>query len=115
MMDIDWLRRWTRHAADWAADYRAGVRERPVRAQTRPGSIYEALPVLAPEQPEPGPTPPAASFVSSCRQGASRGACSQTDDPRFWSMAFGKRKGSPARADARSALLLTCEKQGPLV
>lgn len=52
-MDTTWLRRWARHAADWAADYRSGVRERPVRAQTRPGSIYAALPAAAPETAEP--------------------------------------------------------------
>jgi aromatic-L-amino-acid decarboxylase len=52
-MDVAWLRHWARKAADWAADYRAGVRDRPVRAQTVPGSIYAALPPVAPEQPEP--------------------------------------------------------------
>lgn len=52
-MDTTWLRRWARHAADWAADYRDGVRHRPVRAQTKPGSIYAALPATAPEAPEP--------------------------------------------------------------
>jgi aromatic-L-amino-acid/L-tryptophan decarboxylase len=52
-MDSNWLRRWARHAADWAADYRAGIRDRPVRAQTLPGSIYAALPDTAPERPEP--------------------------------------------------------------
>ncbi|MFO1147871.1 MAG: pyridoxal-dependent decarboxylase [Alsobacter sp.] len=51
-MDVAWLRHWARRAADWAADYRAGVRDRPVRAQTAPGSIYAALPPVAPEQPE---------------------------------------------------------------
>lgn len=38
-MDSDEFRHWSRQAADWGADYRATLRERPVRAQTRPGDI----------------------------------------------------------------------------
>lgn len=40
-------------AANWAADYHAGLRERPVRAQTRPGEILAALPLSAPDTAEP--------------------------------------------------------------
>ncbi|MEM9969108.1 MAG: pyridoxal-dependent decarboxylase [Pseudomonadota bacterium] len=39
-------------AAHWAADYHAGLRERPVRAQTRPGALLAQLPQTAPEQAE---------------------------------------------------------------
>ena len=52
-MDHDALRRWSKHAADWAAGYHAGLRDRPVRAQTRPGATRAALPEAAPESPEP--------------------------------------------------------------
>src|SRR5690606_18592782 len=40
-------------AADWAADYRAGLRERPVRSPLRPGEIAERIAVSPPEQAEP--------------------------------------------------------------
>jgi aromatic-L-amino-acid/L-tryptophan decarboxylase len=46
------FRHWGRKAADWSADYRAGLRDRPVRAQTRPGAIFNAIPPAAPEAPE---------------------------------------------------------------
>ncbi len=52
-MDHEDLRRWSKHAADWAADYHASLRDRPVRAQTTPGSTRAALPARAPEAPEP--------------------------------------------------------------
>jgi aromatic-L-amino-acid decarboxylase len=39
-------------AADWAADYLKNLRKFPVRAQTRPGSIYAALPAAPPERGE---------------------------------------------------------------
>ncbi len=40
-------------AAAWAADYHAGLRDRPVRAQTKPGDIIATLPAQAPEAAEP--------------------------------------------------------------
>lgn len=40
-------------AADWAADYHANLRDRPVRAQTKPGDILAALPLSAPDTAEP--------------------------------------------------------------
>lgn len=40
-------------AADWAADYHANLRDRPVRAQTKPGDILAALPLSAPDAAEP--------------------------------------------------------------
>jgi len=47
-MDFDEIRRWGHHAADWSADYLRSVRDRPVRAQTRPGEILERLPLHPP-------------------------------------------------------------------
>jgi len=52
-MDHDELRHWSKRAADWVADYHAGLRERPVRAPIRPGDVAARLPARAPEQPEP--------------------------------------------------------------
>ena len=52
-MDWEEFRRRGAAAADWAADYHAGLRDRPVRAQTRPGDILGTLPASAPEQAEP--------------------------------------------------------------
>lgn len=52
-MDIEAFRQWSHRAADWAADYRAGLRERPVRSPLRPGEIAERIAVSPPEQAEP--------------------------------------------------------------
>jgi aromatic-L-amino-acid decarboxylase len=46
------FRRWSRKAAEWGADYRASLRDRPVRAQTAPGAIFNAIPSAAPEAAE---------------------------------------------------------------
>lgn len=51
-MDHDELRDWSKRAADWAHGYHAGLRDRPVRAQSVPGAVRAALPGAAPEQPE---------------------------------------------------------------
>lgn len=51
-MDHEELRRWSKRAADWAADYHAGLRDRPVRAQVAPGEVKAALPASPPESPE---------------------------------------------------------------
>jgi len=51
-MNNDEFRVWSHKAADWGADYRQGLRNRPVRAQTTPGAIFNALPSSAPETPE---------------------------------------------------------------
>ncbi|WP_298675841.1 pyridoxal-dependent decarboxylase [uncultured Lentibacter sp.] len=45
--------KWGRYVADWAADYHAGLRTRPVRAQTKPGEIAAQLAANAPEQGQP--------------------------------------------------------------
>lgn len=52
-MNHDDLRHWSKRAADWAHDYHTGLRDRPVRAQTRPGETAARLPDHAPETPEP--------------------------------------------------------------
>lgn len=52
-MDIEAFRQWSHRAADWAADYRAGLRERPVRSPLRPGEIAERIAVSPPEPAEP--------------------------------------------------------------
>ena len=52
-MNHDELRDWSKRAADWAHGYHAGLRARPVRAQTTSGAVRAALPAAAPEQPEP--------------------------------------------------------------
>lgn len=51
-MNDNEFRDWSHKAADWGADYRASLRDRPVRAQTKPGAIFNAVPAAAPETPE---------------------------------------------------------------
>jgi aromatic-L-amino-acid decarboxylase len=46
------FRNWSQKAATWGADYREGLRDLPVRAQARPGAIFNAVPSDAPEAPE---------------------------------------------------------------
>ena len=41
-MNHDDLRHWSKRAADWAHDYHAGLRDRPVRARTAPGADRRA-------------------------------------------------------------------------
>ena len=52
-MNHDDLRHWSKIAADWAHDYHAGLRDRPVRAPLIPGAISSQLPAHAPEVAEP--------------------------------------------------------------
>lgn len=52
-MNHEELRHWSKHAADWAADYHAALRERPVRPVMEPGAFAAALPAAAPEAAEP--------------------------------------------------------------
>lgn len=52
-MTPDEFRRWSVKAAEWGADYRAGLRERPVRARTAPGEIARQIDPAPPEAPEP--------------------------------------------------------------
>lgn len=51
-MDRDEFRRWSEHAARWGVDYREGLRDRPVRAQTAPGEIAGTIAASPPETPE---------------------------------------------------------------
>lgn len=51
-MDHASLNIWSKRAADWAQDYHATLRDRPVRATLTPGSLRDALPAQAPETPE---------------------------------------------------------------
>lgn len=52
-MDHEDLRHWSKRAADWAADYHAGLRERPVRAPLVPGAVARQVPGAPPEGAEP--------------------------------------------------------------
>ena len=52
-MNHDDLRHWSKRAADWAHDYHASLRSRPVRAPLTPGAIAAQLPPAAPDAPEP--------------------------------------------------------------
>ncbi|SEQ13984.1 pyridoxal phosphate-dependent decarboxylase family protein [Thalassovita taeanensis] len=45
--------KWGKWAADWAAQYHAGLRDKPVRAQTKPGEVLAALPAAPPDQAQP--------------------------------------------------------------
>ena len=46
------FRKFGHRLIDWLADYRAGIEERPVMAQVKPGDIKRQLPPSPPEQPE---------------------------------------------------------------
>ena len=52
-MNHDDLNLWSKRAADWATDYHASLRDRPVRAPLVPGLISGQLPTVPPEAPEP--------------------------------------------------------------
>ena len=43
---------WSKHIADWGAQYHQTLRDRSVRAQTKPGDIAAQLPDKPPNQPE---------------------------------------------------------------
>lgn len=49
----DDFRRWSLRAAEWGADYRATLRDRPVRARSHPGEIAGKIAPSPPEQAEP--------------------------------------------------------------
>jgi len=51
-MNWDDFGQWGRRVADWAQEYHLTVGDRPVRAQTKPGDILNALPVAPPESGE---------------------------------------------------------------
>ncbi|MEL6099758.1 MAG: pyridoxal-dependent decarboxylase [Pseudomonadota bacterium] len=51
-MDWDDFAQNAKLAADWGADYHKTIRDRPVRAQVKPGDTLNALPSEPPETPE---------------------------------------------------------------
>ena len=51
-MNWDDFASWSKHVADWGAAYHTTLRDRPVRAQTRPGEIAAQLPVSPPVKAE---------------------------------------------------------------
>lgn len=51
-MNWDDFAGWSKHIADWGAQYHKTLRDRPVRAQTGPGDIAAKLPVAPPTEPE---------------------------------------------------------------
>lgn len=51
-MDWDEYSGWSKEIADWGTKYHKTLRNRPVRAQTRPGEIAAQLPKSPPHQPE---------------------------------------------------------------
>lgn len=51
-MNWDDFAGWSKHIADWGAQYHKSLRDRPVRAQTKPGEIAAQLPDAPPAQPE---------------------------------------------------------------
>jgi aromatic-L-amino-acid decarboxylase len=51
-MDWDDFARWGGRIAEWGAAYHKTLRDRPVRAQTRPGEIAAQLPASPPDAPE---------------------------------------------------------------
>jgi aromatic-L-amino-acid decarboxylase len=52
-MNHDDLNHWSKRAADWATDYHANLRDRPVRAPLIVGAIAAQLPKMPPELAEP--------------------------------------------------------------
>ncbi len=46
------FRAFGHRVVDWIADYRAGVADRPVQTDARPGDLLRKLPASAPEEPE---------------------------------------------------------------
>ncbi|WP_192178837.1 pyridoxal phosphate-dependent decarboxylase family protein [Mesorhizobium amorphae] len=52
-MNNDEFRAWSRRAADWGADYRDTLRERPVRPALSPGAIFRSIEASPPETAEP--------------------------------------------------------------
>ncbi len=51
-MNHDELPQWAKRAADWAQNYHATLRDRPVRPDVAPGDIAAQLPGAPPETPE---------------------------------------------------------------
>lgn len=52
-MNHDELTHWSKRAADWARDYHATLRDRPVRPDIQPGEFRARIAGPAPEDPDP--------------------------------------------------------------
>ena len=52
-MNGEEFRHWSRKAADWGADYRETLRDRPIRARSKPGDVARQIADAAPEIGEP--------------------------------------------------------------
>ncbi len=52
-MDSEAFRSWSHKAADWGVDYRASLRDLPVRSQAKPGDTFNTVPEAPPEFAEP--------------------------------------------------------------
>ena len=50
-MDSEDFRKWSRKAAEWGADYRERLRDRPVRARMQPGDIAALIAARRPKPP----------------------------------------------------------------
>ncbi len=87
-MDHEDLRHWSKRAADWAADYHAGLRDRAVRPAVARGSVAAALPPTAPEAAEP------MSAIWSDFERIVPGAMTHWQHPRF--LAYFPANASPA-------------------
>lgn len=51
-MDHSEFTKWSHRATAWGQEYLDSIRERPVRAQVKPGDVAAQLPAAAPENPE---------------------------------------------------------------
>ncbi|MGI9518261.1 MAG: pyridoxal phosphate-dependent decarboxylase family protein [Pirellulaceae bacterium] len=51
-MKYEDLPEWSARAAEWAAEYHASLRERPVRPNVKPGDVTNRLPASPPQAPE---------------------------------------------------------------
>ncbi|RWK73909.1 MAG: aspartate aminotransferase family protein, partial [Mesorhizobium sp.] len=51
-MNSNEFREWSLRAAEWGADYRSTLRERPVRPLVEPGEIFRSIDVSPPEHGE---------------------------------------------------------------
>ena len=52
-MNWDEFAPWAHKVVDWTQSYHNGISDLPVRAQTAPGAILNALPAIPPDGPEP--------------------------------------------------------------
>jgi aromatic-L-amino-acid decarboxylase len=48
-MNWDEYEKWVKHLGEWGAEYHKTLRNRPVRAQTKPGDIVQKLEESAPQ------------------------------------------------------------------